>query len=86
VPGLVGLVLGVLALLASVVVAADPAVLGRFGASPLAPVVPLVTALLATACAGLGAGRHRAGRGVAVTGVVVGLAGVAAAVVPLLAL
>jgi hypothetical protein len=85
-PGIVGLVLGLLALLGSVVVAAAPSGLGGLGTSPLALVVLLATSLLATACAGLGAGRHRRGRGVAVSGMVVGLAGVVAAVVPLLAL
>jgi hypothetical protein len=90
VPGLLGLALGVLALLGAVVAAAAPAivvpVLGPLGTSPLALAVLLATALLATACAGLGVGRHRSARAAAVTGVVVGLAAVAAAVLPLLAL
>ncbi len=90
VPGLVGLVLGLLALLGAVVAAAAPGValpvVGAVGTSPLAPAGVLATALLATACAGLGAGRHRTGRAAAVTGLVVGLAAVAASVVPLLAL
>jgi hypothetical protein len=90
VPGLLGLALGVLALLGAVVAAAAPGlhlpVLGPLGTSPLALAALLATALLATACAGLGAGRHRTARGAAVTGVVVGLAAVAASVVPLLAL
>ena len=90
VPGLLGLALGVLALLGAVVAAAAPGlhlpVLGPLGTSPLALAALLATALLATACAGLGAGRHRTVRGLAVTGMVVGLAAVAASVVPLLAL
>jgi hypothetical protein len=90
VPGLLGLALGVLALLGAVVAAAEPGivvpVLGPLGTSPLALAVLLATALLATACAALGVGRHRSARAAAVTGVVVGLAAVAAAVLPLLAL
>ena len=85
-PAVVGLVLGLVALLGTVVVAAAPTALGGVGTSPLALVGLLATALLATACAGAGAGRHRAGRALAVTGIVVGLAAAAAAVVPLLAL
>ncbi|MCD2193044.1 hypothetical protein LQ327_06525 [Actinomycetospora endophytica] len=88
-PGVIGLVLGVLALLGAVVAAAAPdvvvPVVGRIGASPLALAGLLALGLLATACAGLGTGRQRRGRGVAVTGMVVGLAAVAAAVVPLVA-
>jgi hypothetical protein len=90
VPGLLGLTLGVLALLGAVVAAAAPGlrlpVLGPLGTSPLALAALLVTALLATACAGLGAGRHRAVRAAAVTGMVVGLAAVTATIVPLIAL
>ena len=90
VPGLLGLALGVLALLGAVVVDAAPGLhlplLSPLGTSPLAPAALLATALLATACAGLGAGRHRTARAVAVTGMVVGLAAVAATVVPLMAL
>jgi hypothetical protein len=90
VPGLLGLALGVVALLGAVVAAAEPGVvvpgIGPLGTSPLALVLLLATALLATACAGLGAGRHRRARAVAVTGMVVGLAGVAASLIPLLAL
>jgi hypothetical protein len=89
-PGLLGLALGVLALVAAAAAAAEPGVvlpvIGQLGTSPLALAVLLATALLAAACAGLGTGRHRIGRPVAVTGVVVGLAAVAASVVPLLAL
>jgi hypothetical protein len=89
VPGLLGLVLGVLALICAVIAAVTSdvvlPVIGRLGASPL-PLAGLVAlGLLATACSGLGTGRQRRGRGVAVTGMVVGLAAVAAAVVPLLA-
>jgi hypothetical protein len=90
VPGLLGLALGVLALLGAVVAAAAPGVhlpvLGPLGSSPLALAALLATALLATACAGLGAGPHRTARPAAVTGMVVGLAAVAATIVPLLAL
>jgi len=90
VPGLLGLALGVLALLGAVVADAAPGLhlplLSPLGTSPLASAALLATALLATACAGLGAGRHRTGRAAAVTGMVVGLAAVAATVVPLLAL
>lgn len=90
VPGLLGLALGVLALLGAIIVDAAPGLhlplLSPLGTSPLAPAALLATALLATACAGLGAGRHRTARAVAVTGMVVGLAAVAATVVPLLAL
>jgi hypothetical protein len=90
VPGLVGLVLGVLALIGAVIAAAAPGVvvpvIGRLGASPLALAGLLALGLLATACAGLGTGRERRGRAAAVTGMVVGLAAVAAAVVPLVAL
>jgi hypothetical protein len=90
VPGLLGLVLGVLAMLGAVVAAAAPdvvvPVIGRLGVSPLALAALLALGLLATACAGLGIGPRRRGRGVAVTGMVVGLAAVAAAVVPLVAL
>jgi hypothetical protein len=89
-PGLFGLVLGTLALLGAVIAAAAPdtllPVIGRLGASPLTLAGLVAAGLLATACAGLGTGRQRRGRGVAVTGMVVGLAAVAAAVVPLLAL
>lgn len=90
VPGLLGLVLGVLALFGAVIAAAAPGVvvpvIGRLGASPLSVALLLGLGLLATACAGLGTGRRRRGRGAAVTGMVVGLAAVAAAVVPLVAL
>lgn len=88
-PALVGLVLGVLALLGAVVVAAEPAVrlpvLGRVGTSPLALAVLVAAGLLATACAAAGAGRHRSGWALGVTGMVVGLAAVAAAGLSLLA-
>ena len=90
VPGLLGLALGVLALLGAVIAAASPTVVlpvvGPLGTSPLALAALLGTGLLATACAGLGAGRHRTARPAAVTGMVVALAAVTATIVPLLAL
>jgi hypothetical protein len=90
VPGLLGLALGVLALLGAVAAAAAPGlvlpVVGPLATSPLALAALLATGLLATVCACLGAGRHRTGRAVAVTGLVVALAAVTATIVPLLAL
>ncbi len=90
VPGLLGLALGLLALLGAVIAAASPTVVlpvvGPLGTSPLALAALLGSGLLATACAGLGAGRHRTARSAALTGMVVGLAAVTATIVPLLAL
>ncbi|HEY2225727.1 hypothetical protein, partial [Actinomycetospora sp.] len=77
-------------LIGAVIAAGEPdvvvPVIGRLGSSPLALAGLLALGLLATACAALGTGRQRRGRAAAVTGMVVGLAAVAAAVVPLVAL
>jgi hypothetical protein len=81
-PGIAGLVLAVVVLVAAVVAAAVPSL----ATSSLGLAVLLAAALLATACSAFGAGPRREGRTVAVTGIVVGLAAVAATVVPLLAL
>ncbi|HEY2225909.1 MAG TPA: hypothetical protein VGI02_27980, partial [Actinomycetospora sp.] len=59
-PGLLGLVLGALALIGAVIAAGEPdvvvPVIGRLGSSPLALAGLLALGLLATACAALGTG------------------------------
>ena len=87
-PGLLGLVLAVVALLGAGLAAAVPTVVlplvGRLGESHLAILVVLGLALLGTGCAALGVGREREGRRVAMVGVGVGIAALVACGLPLL--
>ena len=89
-PGLLGLVLAVVALLGAGLAAAVPTVVlplvGRLGESHLAILVVLGLALLGTGCAALGVGREREGRRVAMVGVGVGVAALVACGLPLLTL
>ncbi|MDL5154945.1 hypothetical protein [Actinomycetospora termitidis] len=81
-PALVGLVVSVVALVAALVTA----VAAARGASHVTLLIELGLAVLGTGTAALGLGRQRRRRRLAATGVVVGVAAIAAGVIPLLTL